>query len=255
MITLSLEVEGLEVIHREMCIERAQGAKGVAIELLSHPREDAGVTNAQLLKWHAEGKGKLPKRDAVTPTQAETNEIAQAYLDEKVKEIAKQFKRAKRYQKQAARAVGGIITSRTGKQRKLAPPPNVKQLANQRLKKCGTAAMKRWMEISMQHIEEGRGAFGPIPQIDPDSAYGKKKLTDHHFVNPALQASGQITDLAGLIIYTDRRPVKTFLKLFVPPKTACIGDCSHARYCLHIYFMHKLSYHCFFHRYGTIRNS
>ena len=191
MITMTLEVEGLEVIHREMCIEREQGATGAAIELLSHSREDASATNAQLLKWHARGK---VKRDAVTPTQAETEAIAQAYLDEKVKEIARQFKRAQRYQKQAARAVGGIITTRTGKQRKLAPPPNVKQLANQRLKKCGIAAMKKWMEVVYQHIKSGHGAFGPIPKIDPDSAYGKKKLKDFGFANPALQASGQITD-------------------------------------------------------------
>ena len=106
-IRIDMEVEGLQSCFAMLNTWKAMGARPQGVELRGIQREeDSSITNADLLEWHADGAGKLPKRDILTSSSADVEAIAQAFLVEADKELQRQYNQDRRRDKLVERSHG-----------------------------------------------------------------------------------------------------------------------------------------------------
>ena len=193
-ISLSLHAEGLETVNDLIHYCQALGAKPGGVNLLSHPRAEGGPTSAQLLKWHAhlEGTGHpYPKRDFVTNSKSDNEEIAKAYAKTLDEEMKKFIKQKAKWEKLKSRSVMGQYTTRTGKIKELKPPPDKRLKANAWLTKAHIAGMKIYMEQVHNRIERELSNTGDVPELS--ESYTKRKREVKGFID-MMKWTGQILD-------------------------------------------------------------
>ena len=169
---------------------QAMGSKVGGVELLAHDRAKGTASNDDLLLWHAHLKGhgwKYPKRDFVTSSKSDLNEIATEAVKSLDQEMQKYIDRMRRYERLKARSVGGHYTTRTGKVKELKKPPDVAQVANQWGAKMLRAGMKIYMEQVHDRMERGVSNAGSVPPLN-------KKTVDRKGHDEFMKETAQLLD-------------------------------------------------------------
>jgi len=189
----TLETEGLEVIARVLDALASLGSKIGSVELNSVGREETSTKNGEILRFLAglDRDGNpvdgVPKRDFITPSEADLEEISEAFAEEIERRCSGEFSESAGLGiKDRTILLNEWFRSGFGKKKLSA---FASQMSGAALKK----AMLKYMEQVSCRIDYGRTNNPPFDRRLSER-YEKWKRDVFGFAYPIGKATGQLID-------------------------------------------------------------